>query len=196
MSAHHPKYKTFLSCIVFICALPGCAHQENDLEENYGHSNIIQEYTIQIPDSWHEVVKKNDVLKQVYWGFSNNNYSKHTEEPLFRAWNAPEKENAFLTIMEVKRNRNLGLGLFYNQLLFILQQDGWTLQESGTTTLDGKRCKWWIQTHLGGALHQLCYLVTSGPYVYGLAFNTTYLSEEKQKEFQKIAESIKFKSGL
>ncbi len=182
----------FLICIVaLVCA--GCTHSVAP-DTLHTHKQGV-EYTIKIPNGWREVIKESDVKKHVFWGFTNSNYSKFKEQPLFRAWDAPEAENAFCTLMEVKRHRNLGVGGFYNQVVFMMREQGWDIQETGTTQLGGERSKWWIQTHLNGALQQQCYLFAHGEYVYALAFSTSYLSEKKQKLFKEIAESISFQAG-
>jgi hypothetical protein len=170
----------------------GCSHYQSDDQI----TDVQAEYTLVVPSGWHELVKEKDVMKHVFWGFSNSNYTKHKEEPIFRAWVAPEKENAFFTIMEVKRHCNLGVGVTYNEIHRIFLEDGWKIQETGSTRINDRYCKWWIQTHANGALQQQCYLVANGPYFYAIAFTTSHLSEDKQKQFDQIAHSIAFHKGL
>jgi hypothetical protein len=178
----------------------GCSHHNNSQslmnEQKPELPPVGCGYTIAVPTGWHEVVKEEDVKKHIFWSFSNNNYTKFTENPLFRAWDAPEETNAFLTIMELKRHRNLGMGGFYDEVIRGLREMGWTIQETGTTKIGGQRCKWWVQSHSGGAVQQQCFSVASGPYYYILAFSTSYLSEEKQRLFQQIAQTVTFYEGI
>lgn len=192
-------------CIYLILAslqflFNGCSHHED--EQTVSAEQFLQVplagcgYTITVPSGWREVVKEADVKKLVFWSFSNNNYTKHTEEPLFRAWNAPEDTNAFLTVMEVKRHRNYGMGSFYDQTIRFMREMGWVIHETGITKIGGERSKWWIQSHAGGEIQQQCFMVTNGAYIYILAFTTSYLSEDKQKHFSEIAHTVTFYEGM
>ena len=172
------KYLFIIICLISACTRPSTSY-----------------YTIQMPEGWQEVEDQKIVEKHVFWAFSNNNYTKHTEEPIFRAWDAPDEENAFVTIMELKRHRNLGMGKFYNEVIRVLQNAGWVMQERGTCELGGERCKWWNQAYGDGIVQQRCYMVANGPYYYVIAFTTSYLGEDKQKHFDKIAETLTFYEG-
>lgn len=188
-----------VSLVVMQGVFVGCSRTESDISV-YGEFVDEQavsglDYAVDLPPGWNEVRKQEDVNKLVFWGLVNYNHTSRAEKPLFRAWCGPEESHSFLTIMEVKRHRNLGLGVFYDDIIRFLREQGWQIQETGVTEIDNMRCKWWVQAVPNGALHQQCFLVTHGPYVYALAFTTSYMTDEKQKLFMQIAKSVTFRKG-
>ncbi len=186
----YKKYKNAFFLVFMLAFLAACGHKVN----NETPSDVCG-YKVSLPDGWQEVAKKEDVMKMVFWGFSNSNYTRFTEEPLFRAWRAPD-ENTFLTVMELKRHRNFGASLFGDEIMRTLPDSGWKIQEKGTTQIDSIYCKWWIQSHLNGALQQQSFLIGKGAYYYTFVFSTSYLSEERQKMFENVMKTVTFYKGL
>lgn len=188
--------KVITTILMLQIIVSGCSHHKVEKVDSCEIQSPGLGYTVTVPAGWHEVVKKVDVNKHVLWAFTNANFTKHVETPVFRAWDGPEEANAFFTIMEVNRHRNLGVAVFYDDIIRFLPTVGWIIQETGTTKIGGQRCKWWIQSYGEGALHQQCFMFGNGPYLYVMAFTTSYLGEEKQKLFEQIAHSVTFQEGM
>jgi hypothetical protein len=170
----------------------GCTHSENSALHKNEFSDLHCGYHILLPDGWKEVPHRRDVEKHVFWGFSNYHHASVSEVPVFRTWETPESEDMFLTIMEVKRHCNFGVGGMYNELMHILRDGGWTIKATGVTRIGKERSKWWVQSHMHGDVQQLCYLVGNGPYFYAFVFTAADLTPEKKKIFEGIIESVTF----
>ncbi len=177
----------------------GCSRTDPTVEgrDELARAHLMSgvDYVLEPPAGWVEVAKKEDVKKLVFWGLVNYNHTVHAEQPLFRAWCGPDESHSFLTVMEVKRHRNIGVGMFYGDLIRFLKEQGWKMQETGTAKIDNAWCKWWIQAVPGGDLHQQCFLVAHGSHLYALAFTTSYMTDDKQKLFMQIAQSMNFREG-
>ncbi len=172
-----------------------CSHTPRSIitckKQVESRTDTSSDYAIELPFGWHEIAEFEDVKRQAFWGFSSSSY-KVGQGPLYRAWNAPESDNAFLAIMHEKLPSNLSISSYYKEAIQWIRNAGWTIQDSGNVKIDEQYCKWWIQSHAKSSLHQLCYLIGNGPNVYVLAFTTTSFSQDKQKLFNKIAQTITF----
>jgi len=189
----HNKSVYFAALVVVMQGLfSGCSHTPKSIitckRQVESRTDTSSDYSIELPFGWHEVAKFEDVKRQAFWGFSNSDGL----QPLYRAWSAPESEHAFLAIMQERLKKNSNIGNYYKEAIQWIRNAGWIIQDSGNAKIDDKYCKWWIQSRSNGDLHQLCYLIGYGSDVYVLAFTTTSLSLEKQKLFNKIAQTITF----
>lgn len=189
---------SFLLCLCLILGISsGCNHTDSYKNSDLTYADFTpgMGYNIQLPNGWHEVTNYKDVKKHIFWCFTNNNYTKFREEPLFRAWDGPEDLHSFFTVCEVKRHCHLSVSTIYDDLIRTLKNGRWIIHESGITEIDKRRTKWWIQSVSEGALHQKCYLVANENKMYTFVFTTSYLSEDKLKLFDEIAHSISFKKA-
>ncbi|MCE5294778.1 MAG: hypothetical protein LLF94_09240 [Chlamydiales bacterium] len=188
----------FLLCLCLILGISSaCNHSDSYQNSDLTYADFTPGtgYTIQMPNGWHEVANYRDVKKHIFWSFSNSNYTKFTEEPLFRAWDGPENLHSFFTVSEVKRHCHLSVSSLYDDLIRTLKDRGWVMHEAGVSEIDNKRTKWWVQSVPEGSLHQKCYLVAHENKMYVFAFTTSYLSEDKLKLYNNIAYSITFKKA-
>ncbi|MBS0637908.1 MAG: hypothetical protein JSS12_10385 [Verrucomicrobia bacterium] len=184
---------------LFILLITGCTQPTNEeklsLSKNLGDADTVCGYSLNLPKGWQEVIKEEDIKKMVFWAFSNSNYTKFTEVPVFRAWISADQD-CYLTVMELKRHRNMGTSTFAAEILRMLPEMGWTIEETGSKKIQGNYCKWWIQSHLQGAIQQQCYFIGKGPFYYAFVFTTSYLSKERQQQFEEIMNTIGFQKDL
>ena len=172
--------------LLFLFQCTSCSHRAMPMDSDG------PPFTISLPQEWKQVSDEEQVKKHILWAFSNGNYSVWTEHPIYWAWDGPKEIDGFFTIAAVKRDRTLGLGNWYNDVLCWLQEEGVVVQETGTTIVDGARAKWWVQSLADGYIYQQCYMLVKGDYLYTLSFTTPYISPEKLATFEQIVKTMRF----
>ncbi len=152
-------------------------------------------YSITLPANWTPITDVEQIKQRVLWQFVNCNGTVWGECPTFLAWDGPGSTDSFLTIMKVKHDASsFGTSQMFDEIHQWLSGCGMKFQERGTTTVNGKRARWWIHSMGNGMLFQQCYMLTNERYLYILCFTTTSVPEEKQKLFQQYANSLCFET--
>lgn len=183
----------FVVVAVFTACAPRKAESEigwRDLSE--GSSQPLSSYNLSLPAGWQELNGYEHVRKRVFWAMGCYNYTKWLEKPQIRAWDGPEEVHTFLSVQQIKRHRNLGIGTVYDDTIRFMHELGADIQETGVSEINGLRCKWWVQSFSEGQVYQQCFMFCRESYTYIFCFTTSYLSEDKKQFFESIVKTATF----
>jgi hypothetical protein len=187
---------------IFFLLIPlvfGCTHHESNSAEkaqlikNMPIRDKLDAFALSLPAGWTRVETVDEIDNRVLWAFTSG-YGPWTDNPDFAAWDGPENSDSFITCMRLKRDRTIGVSFWFDYLIPQMKDFGATVEEKGSTSIDGLNVKWWIQSFGTGILQQKCYMVGYEEYVYFLSFTTRYLSDERLKEFDNIIKTVTFSS--
>jgi len=183
----------FILLGVFTACASGKAKSENGkLAWSEGASQPLSSYILSLPAGWNEVTDHEQIKTRVFWTVGNYNYTRWLEKPQIRAWDGPEEMHTFLTVQQIKRQRNLGIGTWYEDVIRFMHDLRADVQETGVSEINGLRCKWWVQSFLEGQVYQQCFMFGRGAYFYICCFTTSYLSEDKKQFFENIVKTVAF----
>lgn len=183
----------FIVVAVFTACAPHKAESENGrLAWSEGASQPLSSYNLSMPAGWQEITNYEQIKTRVFWAMSCYNYTRWLEKPQIRAWDGPEEAHVFLTVQQIKRHRNLGIGTMYDDVIRFMHELGADVQETGVTEIKGLRCKWWVQSFSEGQVYQQCFMFARGSYSYIYCFTTSYFSEDKRQLFESLVNSVTF----